>query len=129
MVTQALTQELIDAGEKLLEALDASGLNVRAAFWFFSPEPGVWKLMLSIPRLVGQGPKKAYKRIQACLAKIPDAAPSLSLDDVALVEAGSPVLKLLRSAIQTGSGISGIRFTNNVINGVVIHDAHIYRLL
>jgi len=130
MVTQALTPELIDAGEKLLEALDASGLNVPAAFWFFSPEPGVWKLMLSIPGLVGQGPKKAYKRIQACLAKIPEAAPSLSLDDVVLAKGEEPILELLRRGTRTtGRGISHIRFTNNVINGVLIHDAYIYRLL
>ena len=129
MVTQALTPELIDAGEKLLEALDASGLKVRAAFWFFSPEPGVWKLMVSIPGLVGQGPKKAYKRIQACLAKIAEAAPSLSLDDVVLAKGGEPILDLLRRAIRTGPGISGIRFTNNVVNGALIHDAYIYRLL
>lgn len=129
MVTQALTHELIDSGQKLLEALDASGLDVEAAFWLFSQEPGVWKLMLCIPELDRQGPKRAYKRIQSCLAKTPGAASSLSLDDVALVNAGDPILQLLRHALRTGPGISGIRFTNNVVNGTLIHDAYIYRLL
>jgi hypothetical protein len=34
----------------------------------------------------------------------------------------------LRSAVRTRPGIDGIRVTNNVINGLVIEDAYIYRL-
>jgi hypothetical protein len=38
------------------------------------------------------------------------------------------MLSLLRVAISTGPGISGIRFTHNTINNVLIEDAYIYRL-
>jgi hypothetical protein len=34
----------------------------------------------------------------------------------------------LRTAIRTDSGINGIRFSNNSINGTVIEDAYIYRI-
>ena len=39
----------------------------------------------------------------------------------------APVVALLRTAIRTGPGISGIRFKNNVIDGTLIEDAYIYR--
>ena len=53
----------------------------------------------------------------------------ISLDDIAVSKPKNPLLKLLKIAIKTGPAISGIRFTNNVINGQLIKDAHIYRLL
>jgi hypothetical protein len=37
----------------------------------------------------------------------------------------------MRTAIQTGpgTGVSGIRFTQNMVNNVLIEDAYIYRLM
>ena len=52
----------------------------------------------------------------------------LSLDDLALAKPDAPLVTLLRNAVRTGSGIHGIRFSNNVMNGTVIEDAYIYRL-
>ena len=39
------------------------------------------------------------------------------------------MVRLLRKVIKTGRKVSGIRFTNNVINGTVIDDAYIYLLV
>jgi hypothetical protein len=35
---------------------------------------------------------------------------------------------LLRKAVSTGPGISGVRITNNAVNGRIIDDAYIYRV-
>ena len=128
MVIDALTQELIESGKSLVQKLDASGAKVDAAFWFFFPDVGTWKLMLSLPDLAREGPKRAYRRIQSSLGQLPESSRAFSLDDVAITKADAPILKLLKVALRTGPGISGIRFTNNVINGVVVNDAYIYRL-
>jgi hypothetical protein len=39
------------------------------------------------------------------------------------------MITLLRVALRTGPGIGGIRFSSNVINGTLIEDAYIYRLM
>jgi hypothetical protein len=39
------------------------------------------------------------------------------------------LVQLLRPVIGTGPGICGIRLTQNVIDGVLIEDAYIYRLM
>ncbi|NIV68021.1 hypothetical protein GWN43_04130 [Candidatus Bathyarchaeota archaeon] len=47
---------------------------------------------------------------------------------ISVISTEHDLVKLLRAAIHTGPGISGIRFTGNVINGVFIDDAYIYRM-
>jgi len=126
MVASALTQEMIQSGRTLVQQLDDSGISVNAALWLLFPEVQAWKLMLSTPTLVADGPKAAYDAVQKALSKI--SHPQLQLDDVVIAKPDAPLLKLMRLAIRTGSGIDSIRFTQNVINGQLIPDALIYRL-
>ena len=127
MVADTLTQDLIDGGEALLKMLDAEKLRVDAALWFFFPEEGFYKLLLSLPDLEAQGPKAAYEKIQKEIARLGEER-LVSLDDVTINKPRSPLLKMLRSAIRTRKGMNSIRFSNNVINGILISDAYIYRL-
>ena len=127
MVANTLTQDLIDQGEVLLKKLDAAKLRVDAAFWFFFAEEGFYKLLLSLPDHEDEGPKAAYAKVQRVMAKLEEET-VVSLDDVSITKPQSAILKLLRSGIRTEKGISSIRFSNNVINGMLISDAYIYRL-
>ena len=68
----------------------------------------------------------AYTKVQGALRKI--STEHFGLDDVAVAKPNAPILRLLRLAVRTGPGITGIRFTKNVINGHLIEDAYIYRL-
>lgn len=128
MVENQLRKELIDAGAALVKRLDESGLQPDAAFWFYFPDANVWKLVVAEVKVGKKGPKEIYRQIQRMLTKMKDELADLSLDDLALSKPDAPLVTLLRTAIQTGSGIHGVRLTNNVINGTVIEDAYIYRL-
>lgn len=128
MVATTLTDQLIDGGKDLIEELDASGIKVNGALWFYFPEEGFWKLMLSFPNIKEEGPKSSYAKIQKALLKL-KKKDGLALDDVTLAKPNAPLIDLLKMAIHTGPGISGIRFSNNVINGQLISDAYIYRLI
>lgn len=128
MVANTLTDELIEGGKYLIEELDASGVKVDGALWFYFPEEGFWKLMLFFPDIEKVGPKLSYSKVQKALHKLKEKG-ALSLDDVALAKPNAPLFHLLKIAIRTGPGISGIRFSNNVINGQLISDAYIYRLM
>lgn len=131
MVNMTLDERLITDGEKLLQQLDSSQTKVDAALWFYFSDIASWKLLLSLPDLIGKGPKAAYQKVQAAFSELARKGIDISfaLNDVAIAQPSSPLLRLLRVAIRTGSEISGIRFANNVINGQLIEDAYIYRLI
>ena len=129
MVAMTLTKELIEAGAALVRKLDERGVQPDAALWFYFADVQQWKLVLAETKLGVGGPKQIYKNIQDVLSTFPAELGELSLEDITLVKPDAPFVALLRLAIRTGPGIGGIRFTNNVINGTVIEDAYIYRLV
>ena len=128
MVRSELTSQLIADGEVLIRDLDTHRLRVEAAFWFLAPDLDAWKLLIASPLTTSKGPKRAYQQIQKSLNRLKGRIQELRLDDVAILRPDEPLLTLLRVALRTGPGISGIRFTGNVINGQFIPDAHIYRI-
>jgi len=127
MVESVLNEKLIAAGKQLVEQLDAAGITADAALWFRFSDIEAWKLLISLPELIKQGPKSAYRELQKALAKLGEDFP-ISLNDIAVAKADSPLLRLLGTAVKTGPGISQIRFSSNVVNGQFIEDALIYRL-
>jgi hypothetical protein len=129
MVKTLLTKEMEEAGAALVRKLDESGIKPDAVFWFYFPDIQAWKLVIAEVKVGKEGPKEFYRQIQKILAKYPEGTSVVSLDDVALANPNAPMVALLRVALRTGPGISGIRFKNNVINGTVVEDAYIYRLI
>lgn len=127
MVETNLTKELIDAGAALVKKLDERGMAPDAAFWLFSPEDQTWKLLLSEVKLAQKGPKAAYSEIQKVLDKYAKELSDLRLDDLVLEKPDARIVELIRKAVRTGPGVTGIRFKNNVIDGTLIDDAYIYR--
>jgi len=126
LVKETLSGEQIAAGAELVKKLDEKEIPLAAAFWFFLPEPNQWRLILASPLVRLEGPKRLYRQVQSLLTKVGDSA--VRLADVAVIDSQDPLILLLGNAIRTGTGISGIRFSRNTINGVFIDDAYIYRL-
>lgn len=128
MVNSSLSKAMIESGAKLIQKLDERSVRPDAAFWLYSPDIQQWKLIFAEIKVGTVGPKEIYKKIQETISSLGDELQEISLDDIALTEPEAPIVALLRVAIRTGPGISGIRFTRNVINGTLIEDAYIYRL-
>jgi hypothetical protein len=128
MVAMTLTKEMIESGGVLVRKLDEQGLQPDAAFWLYDPDLQKWKLIIVEVKLGVEGPKKIYKKIQDVISVSKEDMPDISLESVTLAKPDAPIVNLLKKAMRTGDGISGIRFTNNVINGTVIEDAYIYRM-
>ena len=126
MARTALVDLDIEGGRKLIEALDADGFPVQSAFWYYDSEPEEWRLVISSPDVDKKGPLRAYGPIQRVLRQV--QLDTFGVDNIAAVSTKDPLVSLLRSAIATGPGISGIRFTRNTINGREIEDVYIYRL-
>lgn len=121
-----LVIELIEDGKKLVETLDAAKFDVRAAFWFYFSDANEWRLMIASPFVDSPGPMKAFEIIQKEMGKISPAL-GIKLRNIVVISPQDRLIRLMKMAIGTGPGISGIRFTQNVINNVLIEDAFIYR--
>jgi|GEM_PF-525830 len=128
MVAKTLTKKMILSGAALVAMLDKRGLAPDAALWLYLPDIGEWKLVLAEVKLSRQGPRIFYKLIQDTISEGGPQLRELSLDSIALAVPDAPIIGLLSSVVDTGRGISGIRFRNNVVNGTVVEDAYIYRL-
>jgi len=128
MVEAHLTKEMIDAGAALVRKLDERGIQPDAALWLYFPDLQTWKLVIAQVKVGSEGPKQLYRQIQELMGELPQQMHEISLDDVTLSKPDAPVISLLRTAIHTGPGVTGIRFKDNVIDGTVIEDAFIYRL-
>jgi hypothetical protein len=128
VVKESLSNEMISAGSELTRRLDESRFLVSASFWLYDTDSNAWRFLVASPEVRTRGLKGAYKQVQSAVAGIPEGQPKISLKDISVVDSNDPLVSLMRVAIKTGDGISGIRFTRNMINGVLIEDAYIYRL-
>ena len=123
-----LSEEMINAGAKLIDQLDECSYLVHGALWLYYPDPETWRLVIALPDVRSHGPRKAYKLVQAVVSRMPKEEPTIALQNISVVDAKDSFISMLRSAIQPGEGISGIRFSRNTINGIYVEDAYIYRL-
>ncbi len=130
VVKDPLTKEMIDAGVSLVIALDAQGWPVTAAFWFFLPQSGRWRLVIASPEVGKKGPKEAYGHIRRAIAQMPPGSAGLAFGDVTVVDPSEEPVTLLRPLLGTTSaqGISGMRVVGAGIQGRYIEDAYVYRL-
>ncbi|HUT45712.1 MAG TPA: hypothetical protein VMX36_05470 [Sedimentisphaerales bacterium] len=115
------------AGEVLLSKLDEIEFNVKAALWFYVQDSEEWRLIIASPIVDKDGQKKAYETVQSQLQEL-NGRYELSLRNISLVSPGDKLIKALKSVFKLDKAISPIRFTRNVIDGMFIEDAYIYRL-
>jgi hypothetical protein len=117
----------VKAGEALLNKLDRTKFDVKAALWFYMPDSEDWRLIIASPTVDAEGPKKAYEKVQSQLQEL-EQQYVLTLANISVVSPSDNRVNILKAAVNTGPGVSHIRFTGNVINNVFIEDAYIYRL-
>ncbi|WP_243288051.1 hypothetical protein [Geothrix terrae] len=129
LVGEYLTSDMINSGAALITALDRLNLMVKGAFWLLLPDQKNWRLVIASPEVRLHGPKAVYRKITMAIKKIPRNITPVGMKDVSVVEDKNPIFLMIRTVISTGPGISGIRFSRNVINGQLVEDAYIYRAI
>ena len=129
LVKEALVSEMVLAGTDLIARLDKAGFSVFAALWLYVPESETWRLVIARPEVRLDGPKKAYKKIQSVLARMPVDKPRIALNDITVLDSKDSFISSLKAGIQTDIRISGIRLVKTAINGLFIEDAYIYRMM
>ena len=128
VVKDQLTSAMVEAGAALARKLDEMGVATTAALWFFEPELNEWRLIFASSEVASRGPREIYEKIQLAIGQLKDKAAAVPLSAVVLMDSNADLIRLLRVALKTGSEMSEIRFSKNVINGHFIDDALIYRI-
>ena len=127
LVTESLSDSMIRAGAKLIERLDVEQSQVRSAFWLYISEDKAWKLIIASPLVDSLGPREYYKKVVVANSVALEEEEVISLNDIGVTSTTNQIVQLLKFAIGTGDGISGVRFSKNTINGHFIEDSYIYR--
>lgn len=121
-----LVKEDILEGKKFIVYLENNNFKVNSALWLYISELNKWKLVIASEYLKTHSIKDAYNFIQNGLKNA--NVSYIELDNISIVNVDDDLIKLLKFAVQTGNTISEIRFTQNVINGILIEDALIYKI-
>ncbi|MGH9928933.1 MAG: hypothetical protein ACREA9_06860 [Pyrinomonadaceae bacterium] len=130
LVKESISREMISAGQRLSQHLIDSGLPVDGLLWLYDPESNTWRFVVASPEVKSSGPKSVYQRLRPIVEEISQRGEEIvAWDDIFVVDSNDSLIQLLRQAITTGQAISGIRFSRNIVNGVLIEDAYIYRLV
>lgn len=127
LVTENLSDSMMSAGAKLVERLDARKSEVKSAFWFYFSEDKAWKLIIASSQVDSLGPREYYKKIVGANSAASENEEVISLNDIEVTNTANQIVQLLKFAIGTDDGISGIRLSRSTINGYFIEDAYIYR--
>jgi len=118
----------IEGGKRLLEALDENGLDIRAAFWYYFPEPEEWRLVFATPMVDKEGPIVTYSRIRVILQGL-DPIPEIPMRYISAVSPNSNLVKNLRSFIQIHPDNKSEHYLRHTIaNGSYIDNAILYRI-
>jgi hypothetical protein len=121
MAAATLVDEDIAAGHNAVEALDNAGFPVTAAFWLYYSDAETWKLWIATQR-AAEDLQKAYLQV----GKILIDQSALDLSRIRLVRPDDPMVRAIASVVRV-KGLSDVRFKSNVVNGIYIEDALIYR--
>jgi hypothetical protein len=126
MAAAVLVESDVEMGRELLRILDETKFPVTAAAWIFFPDIEEWRLVIRTPK-AERNLQQALLELAVSLDQRGDLRKRLDLSRVKLVPPKDKMLAAMGSVVRV-EGTSNIRFSRNVINGVLIDDALIYRL-
>jgi hypothetical protein len=126
MAQAVLVKDDIDAGMELLRVLDAKRFPITGAAWVFFPDIEEWRLVMRSPR-AEHNLQGALLDIAIAMDETGDLRSRLDLSRIKLVPPSDRLLQAMGSAMRV-QGLSNIRFSKSLIDGIYIDDALIYRL-
>lgn len=96
MGQKSLVEKQVSDGDRLVKALDAHGVNVKAALWLYDSEMDNWELRILLRDFdLRADPREFYR----CIAEVFwSEQPALSFDiaDIRVVETDDPVMRARR---------------------------------
>lgn len=130
VVKEPLTKEMMDAGADLTGRLDSAGMDLSAAFWFYLPDAGRWRLFFATSAVDQLGPRSVYQKVQLVIKTSGTDTkhrPIIGLQDITVLSPKHPVVQLVRKMVKAPAGVNSIRVTHNWVGQTFIEDVYVYR--
>lgn len=127
MVENTLVESAIGDGKRIIGALDAIGVQVDAALWFYYAESEKWRLVLAMPIREERGSTAAYSAILEAVATL-DPPVEYGPGDIRAVVPNHPIIRALAGFGGPPASLVGKRIGGAYIDGVVIDGAYVYRV-
>jgi hypothetical protein len=126
MVAATLVDADIQMGRELVQILDQAGFPVTGAAWMYFPDVEEWRLVIRTPE-AATNLQNAYLKMSAAMDAKGDLRQRIDLTRIKVVPPSDRVLEAIGKSIRV-DGLGSVRFARNVIDGILIDDALIYRL-
>ena len=126
LVKEQLTKEMIDVGARLVDRLADSGMPIKVAMWFFTPENNKWRLLISTP-LDDTDPNDARQQINDAKRSLGPAAEDLLFLAVGLISTRNELAQALMESLPVGADTKPVRLTRSAVRGRYFDDALVYR--
>ena len=123
MASATLVEFDLQAGARLLQALDQRDLNVEIAFWALLEEYSDWRFFLASPRLDGEGIFDSYHRVITIARDLRPPLPNFHFDIRRMDE---PFIDDIRQRV--GLADYGARFGGQTFGRSYVEDAFVYRI-
>ncbi len=114
----------LEAGTKILDALDAAKVKVAVGLWMLSPDYESWRLILSSPSLDQTHLLKAYEQV----AEILHGRFTYTRPPILILSTKDLFIRELRRLFGKADDVSGMRLGGQTIGNRFISDAYVYRV-
>jgi hypothetical protein len=114
----------VDAGLKVLEALDAAHIKVAVALSMVSSDYDDWRLVLSSPSLDQTHMLKAYEKV----AEVLQARFAHMLPPILILPTKDPFIRELRRLFGKAKDVTGMRLGGQTIGNRFVSNAYVYRI-
>jgi len=122
--TELLVDNRTEDGRKLLAELAQDGFDVTVAFWVKTSEEGLWSLYIGSPAVNAKELGNAYRRIYACLSRIPEA--SIALSEIKLINSQDPLAQAATSQRDRYAWRLATRYQGSHLGPLSIEEAYFY---
>jgi|SRR5271168_2959868 len=114
----------VNAGLKVLDALDTAQIKVAVALWMVSSDYDDWRLVLSSPSLDQTHPLRAYEKVAEALHdRFVYMRPP-----ILILPTKDPFIRELRRLFGKAKDVTGMRLGGQMIGNKFISDAYAYRV-
>jgi hypothetical protein len=114
----------VDAGARVLGALDEAHIKVAVALLMASSDDDDWRLVLASPSLDQAHMLKAYERV----AEILQTRFSQLLPPILILPTKDPFVKELRRLFGNAANVNGMRLGGQTIGNRFVSNAYVYRI-
>lgn len=114
----------VEAGSRVVSALDMAGVFAKVAMWMTTPEYDDGRLVIASSALDQTQPLRAYERV----AKILQKEFVYSPPPILILKMSDPFIRSLRDTFGKLASVEGMRLGSQTIGDRFISDAYVYRI-